>query len=60
MVPLLVTVSKDQTVRLWNRDLSELSMASVHKNDTRSVHVGNGSTVITASNVGETLRWPGP
>lgn len=56
----LVSVSRDQTVKLWNRDGSAIGTARVHAADNRAVHVGLGDFVTTADNTGETVRWPGP
>ncbi len=56
----LVSVSRDQTIRLWNSDGTELGSARVHAADNRAVHVGSGALVTTADNTGETVRWPGP
>ncbi|NNF53231.1 MAG: protein kinase [Acidimicrobiales bacterium] len=57
---LLASVSRDSTVRLWDRSWNEIAVSEVHQADTRSVRIGNGAHIVTASNAGEIIRWPGP
>ncbi len=57
---LLASVSRDSTVRLWDRAWTDVAVTEVHQADTRSVRIGNGAHIVTASNAGEIVRWPGP
>ena len=57
---ILVSVGRDQRVRVWTRELAEIASTEIHDADNRAVHVGTGATIVTAANDGEVRRWPGP